>query len=201
MAMPHGKFIALLLLAAPFFLGVPALAADVAPKGKVSLERLQQERAYQRELAKKKEAEAKERAAFVAQLRDLGAEEKFRRWIERAEALLAKADFQASIRAWIHARAVKPTATVLGEREQQLEAALQAQNRAVEFTLTSDGLTWVSVRNVQPPAQFTTAPAKLWPGNYELVGSREGYRDVVVPLKLRAGESPPAVKVVCAQRK
>ncbi len=185
-----------LFLVGLFILEAFAQAAGAVPKSKEDLLR---ERAYQQELAQTRAAEAKERATFEERLRGLSADEKFRLWIERASALLAKTEFQAAMRAFNQAMTSKPTA-VLGDQERALQAALQAQSRIVEITLLSDGLTWVSIRNVRSPQTLTTAPVKIFPGNYEVIGRRAGYRDVVVPLVVRAGVSPSVVKVVCTER-
>lgn len=185
------------LLASCLLLGVSALGADVTQKSKPDIEQLRQHRAYQQEIAKSREEEKKETTAFEEQLSAAGPEEKFRRWIERAESLSTKADFRAAMRAWTRAVAIKPPTIVLGEREEALHAALQAQNRSVEVTLVSDGQTWVSIRLVRPPEKLTTAKVSIQPGNYEVVGRRSGYGDVVVPISVRADEAPREVKIVC----
>ena len=38
---------------------------------------------------------------------------------------------------------------------------------------------------------------KILPGNYEVVGRRRGYRDVVMLLQVRQGVPPPVVSVIC----
>lgn len=64
--------------------------------------------------------------------------------------------------------------------------------------LSSDGETWVSISGAMVPQKFRTKDVKVLPGNYQVTGSRKGYADVVIPLRLRAGEPSPLVTVTCA---
>lgn len=73
-----------------------------------------------------------------------------------------------------------------------------AQPRS-QVTLVSDGVTWVSITNVQPPAKFQTRTISLPPGDYEVLGRRKGYRDVRTSLHVRSGAAPGTVTVVCTE--
>ena len=107
-----------------------------------------------------------------------------------------KGDFQSAIRRFNEAMAAKPTYLVNSDSVQQLHALLMAQNRPVEVTLQSDHETWVNIVGVKAPQRFGLQTVMILPGNYEVIGRRAGYRDVVVPLKVRQGASLPLVKVV-----
>jgi hypothetical protein len=39
--------------------------------------------------------------------------------------------------------------------------------------------------------------AKILPGDYEIIGRRTGFQDVVFPLRVRNGEPPPTISVAC----
>ena len=41
---------------------------------------------------------------------------------------------------------------------------------------------------------------KILPGDYEIVGRRKGYEDVILILQVRAGTPPPTVIVVCDKK-
>jgi hypothetical protein len=79
----------------------------------------------------------------------------------------------------------------------QLQATLAAQNAPVEVTLTSDGLTWVSIANHRSPHRLSTDVVKTLPGNYEVIGRRIGYQDVVIPIQVRNGVPAPTISVTC----
>jgi tetratricopeptide (TPR) repeat protein len=141
-------------------------------------------------------AEAKEgymRAGTV--LRALLAYEKY---IEAAETLANKADFQAAIKRFNDAMAVKPQYLVNSERVNQLHNLLIAQSKPVEVTFKSDGNTWVQITNYRQPEKFDSRVVKILPGDYEVVGRRKGYRDVQMLLQVRNGTPPPVITVACS---
>ncbi len=121
----------------------------------------------------------------------------YERYVEAAEQLSNKADFQGAIRRFNEAMAVKPSYLVNSDRVQQLHTMLMAQNKPVEVTFTSDGNTWVSIQNHRTPSKFESNLIKLLPGNYEVIGRRKGYRDVSMQLQIRNGTPPPTVTVIC----
>ena len=47
------------------------------------------------------------------------------------------------------------------------------------------------------PEKFETKIVTLLPGDYQVTGRRKGYRDVWLLLKVRAGEPPPLVTIIC----
>jgi len=121
----------------------------------------------------------------------------YARLIETAEHLAADAEFQAAIRMYNQAMQAKPAGLPVSDRVKQLQAILAAQNTPVEVTLTSDGLTWVSIVNFRSPQKLSTTLVKTLPGNYEVIGRRTGYQDVVIPLRVRNGIPAPAISVMC----
>lgn len=122
----------------------------------------------------------------------------YERYVEAAEVLANKAEFQAAIRRFNEAMAVKPSYLVNSDRVQQLHALLMAQNKPVEVTFTSDGNTWVSIQNFRAPEKINSTVIKMFPGDYAVVGRRKGYRDVTMLLQVRAGTAPPTVSVICS---
>lgn len=121
----------------------------------------------------------------------------YEKLIEQAEQLANKAEFQAAIRVFNNAMAVKPSYLVNSDRVQQLHNLLMSQNQPVEVTFRSDGETWVSITNFRTPSKFRVATMRILPGDYEVIGRRRGYRDVQMLLQVRNGTPPPVVTVAC----
>jgi tetratricopeptide (TPR) repeat protein len=123
----------------------------------------------------------------------------YERLIDAAEQLANKAEFQAAYRRFNDAMNSKPTYLEASDRVLQLRALLVQQTQAVEVTFKSDGKTWVSVGAYRAPSQFETATFKIFPGDYQVKGSRRGYRDVNLTLQVRNGTPPPPVVVECTE--
>jgi len=68
------------------------------------------------------------------------------------------------------------------------------------LTLNSDGVTSVVIYHVGRLGQFTTKQTELLPGDYTIVGSRPGYRDVRKVVKIRPGVSLPSLLVRCEEK-
>ncbi len=118
-------------------------------------------------------------------------------YVQAADQLANKADFQGAIKRFNEAMAVKPSYLVNSERINQLHGLLMAQNKPVDVTFKSDGNTWVQITNFRQPSKFDTAVVKILPGDYEIIGRRRGYRDVQMTLQVRNGTPPPTVTVTC----
>lgn len=121
----------------------------------------------------------------------------FDKLIETAEQLAAHAEFQAAIRRFNDAMAIKPSYLTTNDRVQQLHVLLMSQNKPVEVTFQSDGKTWVSISNYKLLGQITTTTLKILPGDYAVVGRRKGYQDVQLLLQIRSGSTLPVVNVAC----
>jgi tetratricopeptide (TPR) repeat protein len=121
----------------------------------------------------------------------------YEKFIEAAEQLSNKADFQGAIKRFNEAMAVKPSYLVNSDRVQQLHEMLMQQNKPVDVVFKSDGNTWVSITNFRQPSKFDSTLIKILPGDYEVIGRRKGYRDVNMLLQVRNGTPPPVVTVAC----
>ena len=161
--------------------------------------RLAQERAYSQALSRQRKEEATQRAAFAESLRSLEPVEKFNRRIEMAEAHAARAEFQMGIRVFNEAMAEKPADLPVPESAKALGDMLRDQNVRMNVTLLSDGETIVSITAFRMLGRFTAQATEIMPGNYEVIGRRTGYQDVVMRLELRNGQPPPVLSVVCTQ--
>lgn len=120
--------------------------------------------------------------------------------IEVAEQRAQKAEFQAGIRAFNEAMAIKPAYLALSDREEQLRTVLMSQSQPVDVTFQSDGDTWISISNFRLLGRIRSETVKILPGDYEIVGRRKGFQDVILTLQVRNGNTPPVVNVICTLR-
>ncbi len=120
--------------------------------------------------------------------------------IEVAEQRAQTAEFQAGIRSFNEAMAKKPSYLALSDRVEQLRTLLMSQSQPVSVTFNSDGDTWVSISNFRMLGKIRSETVRILPGDYEIVGRRRGYQDVVLMLQVRAGSTPPTVNVICTLR-
>jgi len=82
-----------------------------------------------------------------------------------------------------------------GELAELLEAARTPQT----VTIVSDGQTEVTLARIGRLGQFQEREVKLLPGDYAAVGTRDGYRDVRREFKVRPGEAPDEIVVICRE--
>jgi tetratricopeptide (TPR) repeat protein len=87
----------------------------------------------------------------------------------------------------------------LQHRTQSLDRLLKAAATPVRVWLESDDLTEVTVYHVGRLGTFRRRELVLRPGNYTVVGSREGYRDVRRTLVVIAGAEPAPMTVRCEE--
>lgn len=80
---------------------------------------------------------------------------------------------------------------------QELEEQVVLYSTKVSIRVISDGLTEVAVRGVGRIGTTLEKVLNLTPGNYSFEGKREGYRAVLVNVKILPGVGDVEVKVVC----
>ncbi len=107
--------------------------------------------------------------------------------VERARAALADA-----------ARVAEPGAR-LRAQVAALDALVRKATRPVQVMLESDNLTEVVVYRVGRLGSFERKVLQLEPGDYTVVGTRAGYRDVRQQLKLRPGTDPTPLSIRCEE--
>ncbi|WP_102794195.1 hypothetical protein [Bowmanella denitrificans] len=83
---------------------------------------------------------------------------------------------------------------------QSLEQALTDNSQAVSLNLQSDGKTQIQVVGVGQVGQVSERTLQLPPGDYVLLGSREGYRDKRLPVHLQPGGQAVTLILVCDER-
>jgi RNA polymerase sigma factor (sigma-70 family) len=165
-------------------------------------ERLIKERAYQQELAKRRAQEAMARAKIDSEAAtEPNPELRYEKMIQAARNYARDADFRAGISIYNQAMQMKPPSVPVTDDVKRLQSILNEQNKPVEVSLLSDGLTDVSLMGpygVRLPSPLQTEKVRLMPGNYEVTGRRKGFQDVVVPVEVRAGVPAPVISVACS---
>lgn len=81
----------------------------------------------------------------------------------------------------------------------RLRGLVTAAGTPVRVTLNSDGETSVVVYHVGRLGKFDRHQLDLRPGDYTVVGSRAGYRDVRKVIRVRPDATPPPVLVRCEE--
>ena len=105
--------------------------------------------------------------------------------IQEAEKLEQQAEFQRAIQTYNNAIGKKPAYLAPSDRVIQLNKRLQVQNTLVPVTFSSDNNTMVSISGILEPQKVTNKTLQVPPGDYNVVGRRKGYQDVVMKLQVR----------------
>ncbi len=91
-----------------------------------------------------------------------------------------------------------------GKRVGDKLAALNELNRRwttpVIVNIDSDGYTTVLLRPGRSLGRFRSQKIQLMPGHYELIGRRDGYREVRTPLLLDPNSQPKTVEIEASKR-
>lgn len=95
---------------------------------------------------------------------------------------------------------VKASAPQLQSLSLKLEDALRLSRLPVVVRLESDNLTEIQVQRVVRLGVFERHELKLMPGQYTVVGTRVGYRDVRAELIVQAGIPPEPLIIRCEEQ-
>ena len=77
---------------------------------------------------------------------------------------------------------------------------LEVNSKPVDITFVSDTKTWVSITNFRMLGKVKQEMVSLPPGDYEVIGRRKNYQDVMLLLKVRPQMSTNLVSVICQNR-
>ncbi len=124
----------------------------------------------------------------------------YEKLIELTQQLVDIADYQGAIRRFNEAMASKPGYLEITPDVQRVRETLEYNSRPVNITFLSDRRTWVSITNFRMLGKIEQETVALPPGDYEVVGRRKNYRDVLLKLKVRPQMSTNQVSVVCNVR-
>lgn len=100
----------------------------------------------------------------------------------------------------IDARAVKPRGSRIKQQATQLAQALEKALDPIALMLRSDNQTEVTVYKVGALGLFTEHSLELKPGQYTVVGSRSGYRDVRQEITLQPGSHTQTLTIQCDEK-
>lgn len=124
----------------------------------------------------------------------------------RAEALLAnpaftKADVRKSTQNLLQQiESVTASSSTLQALAARLEEGLRLSRVPVKVQLRSDQLTDVQVYRVGRLGLFATHELELMPGQYTVIGRRDGYRDVRAQLVVEPGQNPDPLMIRCEEQ-
>lgn len=91
------------------------------------------------------------------------------------------------------------SATLKAE-EDRIRKILEAQASEVSVRIESDKRTYVSIIGVLPPDRFRDTELKLYPDVYKVRGTRKGYENVELDLKVDATKGNMTITVECTQK-
>jgi tetratricopeptide (TPR) repeat protein len=84
--------------------------------------------------------------------------------------------------------------------EARIRGELDRQGRELPLRIESDKRTYVSLIGVFPPDRFKAKELKLFPDVYKLKGTRKGYKDVEIELKVDARQNSHTYTVICTEK-
>ncbi len=132
--------------------------------------------------------------------RTVRAKLEYEKLIELAQQHVDSADYQSAIRTYNQAMQSKPGYLEITPEIAQLRSTLETNSKPIAITFISDKRTWVSITNFRMLGKIQQETVSLPPGDYEIVGRRKNYEDVMLLLKVRPQMSTNQVSVVCNVR-
>jgi len=136
-------------------------------------------------------ARSTRRAELDRELRD---------YLDRPERLTASAVRLAAERALARGEAASPQGPRLVAQLRQLRARMPLLDAPARVQILSDNSTLVSVPAVGELGIFMQRELDLPPGQYTVIGRREGFRDVRRELNIAPGQQRVALTVQCTER-
>ncbi len=125
---------------------------------------------------------------------------RYKSLIKQAKENAASGNFNEAIKLFNNAMKIKPSYLQLTEDNLILQSELKFQSKPVKIKFLSDKKTYVSIVGYKLLEKFTETELSLLPGNYKLRGRRSRYKDVLIPLKVRNGEVPGEITVICTEK-
>lgn len=120
--------------------------------------------------------------------------------VERSELHLLASEYQAAIRTFNQAMQTKPGYLEISPEVGEMRRVLELNSRPIDITFVSDDRTWVSITNFRMLGKITEETVSLPPGDYEVIGRRKNFQDVMLLLKVRPQMSTNIVSVICKTR-
>ena len=121
-------------------------------------------------------------------------------YLDRPERLIAAAVRTAASRALARGESTTGPSARLAAQLRQLKARLDQLQVSVRVEISSDNSTDIYIAPVGGLGSFTQRELQLPPGQYTVIGRREGYRDVRRELSIAPGQERASVTVLCSER-
>lgn len=132
--------------------------------------------------------------------RTVRAKLEYEKLIELAQQHIQAADYQTAIRTYNQAMQTKPGYLEISPEIANIRVTLEQNSKPIDITFISDDRTWVSISNYRMLGKIKSESVSLPPGDYEVIGRRKKYQDVLLLLKVRPGMTTRQVSVVCNVR-
>jgi tetratricopeptide (TPR) repeat protein len=175
-------------------------ASDMARGAELeSLEKWNEALAHYREVAARDDSLRFAADGLTRSLRRAELDRELQDYLDRPERLIAPAVRVAAQRAMARGEGTTAPAARLGVQLRELKARLDALTVKVRVQISSDNSTTVSVAPVGDLGVFTQRELELPPGEYAVIGRREGYRDVRRELNISPGQQQASVTVQCTE--
>lgn len=100
--------------------------------------------------------------------------------LKEAQSSLAEAESALS--------ATPKKAPRLQQRVIEVRAAIAKASTPLPVTITSDGQTEITIKRVARLGSLTSRTVSLRPGQYQVLGSRDGYRDVLITANITSAQ-------------
>ncbi len=124
----------------------------------------------------------------------------YEKLLELSEQHLLGSDYQTAIRTFNQAMQTKPSYLEISPEANEMRRVLELNSKPVDITFVSDTKTWVSITNFRMLGKVKQEMVSLPPGDYEVIGRRKNYQDVMLLLKVRPQMSTNVVSVICKTR-
>jgi len=156
----------------------------------VTLYQVVLERDASRVFAREGLPRSEQRAALSQQLEE---------FIARPTRLATPAVRQAAEAVLATGRSVQPAAPRLSQQLARLSTLLAELDVEIQVEIVSDNSTHVSIARVGDLGMFSSRELSLRPGNYTVIGTRVGYRDVRRELHVAPGQRLTSLAIECKE--
>jgi tetratricopeptide (TPR) repeat protein len=121
-------------------------------------------------------------------------------FLEKPETMESNQQLQNAILVIEEAASLEPRGPRFNARMDQLKALVDVYRTPARVMFESDNFTEVAVYKVGKLGRFTTHELSLRPGQYTVVGTRDGYKDVRRNIIVKPGQKALRIAVICKNK-
>jgi hypothetical protein len=118
-------------------------------------------------------------------------------FLQQPAALESDSQLENAIALIAEIEEIKPKGPRLKDRFEKLGRIVAAAQTPVKIIIESDTFTDVAVYKVGKLGRFESRELSLRPGNYTVVGTRDGYQDIRKKITVRAGQGLVRIRIKC----